>query len=97
MVVRCIAICLAANEWGSELMSGIAASHFDTLPPDTDEVVHIIEVNEHAGWRLAYARIGGKVEVVGSANDMAVYPSHVREFFNRIKGASWDYAPYIRR
>ncbi len=59
-------IYLADNEWGNTLMQEVAQEYFQQHP-DVDFVM----VYEHAGWWLAYHR--SELEIVGTANDMAVF------------------------
>lgn len=85
---------LAKDEWGSPLMEQVAAAELDRRP---ESDVYVVEVWEHAGWHLAYAKLHGKVVCVASANGSAVFSPEVREFHRQIREAEWVYLPAIDR
>jgi hypothetical protein len=91
---------LADNEWGNELMGAVAASAFVDNQEIADRLV--VEVREHGGWYLIYAVVGGRMRVVGTANDAARFDQDVREFWQQVRqasagGVSPVYLPSIRR
>jgi hypothetical protein len=63
---------LADNEWGNQIMREVAEQWFARHPDCA-----FLEVREHAGWWLAFARTPypGSTghECIGSANDMACF------------------------
>ena len=85
---------LGDKEWGNEKMIGVANSMFNVY---RDTPYLVVEVHEHGGWWLQYARINGVTTVVGSANDMACYPDHVKNYHAEIRGMRTTMLPTIRR
>jgi hypothetical protein len=74
---------LADDEWGNSLMQEIAETAIANWKGPGELVV---EVYEHAGWHLAWARIDGQITCVSSANDCAQFPKKIKQFwsdFNR--------------
>ena len=67
--LKLLHVIMADDEWGNRLMDEIARDLFATRP-DAEEV----EIQEHAGWFLRYARINGEIHTIGSANGSAIYP-----------------------
>lgn len=63
---------LADNEWSNTIMREVAQEWFKAHPD-----CQFVEVREHAGWWLGFARtpFPGSVgiECIGSANDMAQF------------------------
>lgn len=77
-----VAVYMAPNEWSSRVsMRDIAIEQLDALPADYQTWSTCV-VHEHGGWWLMYARVDSDVVCVGSANDQAVYPEHVRRWWH---------------
>jgi hypothetical protein len=89
---------LAEDEWGNTLMQEIAESAIAEWRGPGELVV---EVYEHAGWFLTFARINGRIACVSSANDCARFDQQIRQFWSDYNSAyKWlkvDYAPSVRR
>lgn len=66
MTINRVWVHLADHEWGNELMEKVAMETFDAYP-HLDPIV--VEVYEHGGWYLTWARHDGRVFTVGTAND----------------------------
>lgn len=96
MLVYCVTVFLASNEWGNDLMQKVAEEVFGD-PQYADKQPLVVLVNEHAGWFLNYALIDGVVTTIGSANDSAVYTGAKQQFREKIRGAKWEHLPTIRR
>jgi len=86
---------LTADEWGTDLMTKVADEYFaETLLSNPWQLLY---VHEHAGWALGFARVGGRVRVVASANDAAVYSPEVQAFRSRTYSMPREDLPEIRR
>jgi len=66
---------LGPKEYGNELMNRVARQAFETYPT-ADKVT----VYEHGGWWLSYRR---DMEVVGTANDCAVFSEDVHDWWKQ--------------
>lgn len=72
MIYNC-EIKMASHEWSGQVsMEQIAREWFDTVPPEVKRF-SVCTVHEHAGWWLSYGFVSDRFQVVGSANDGAVY------------------------
>ena len=69
---------LGPHEWYNEKMEEKAKQVFSSHPD-----VELVHVLEHAGWYLIYRR--QDMEVVGTANKFAVFPTEVIEYLKSIK------------
>ena len=87
---------LADNEWGNELMLKVAT---ELLDQHRDDPYYFVTVYEHAGWFLSYARIDGEIRIVSTANDAAVFPDVVRNWWKQVNQETSGYihVPAIRR
>lgn len=85
---------MGAKEWGSNVMIGIANELF-TLHRDTPYLV--VEVWEHGGWWLQFARLNGITTVVGTANDGAVFTDNVSQFHREIRSMKTVMLPLLTR
>jgi hypothetical protein len=82
---------LADHEWGNELMREVADAYFASHPT-LDPLV--VEVHEHAGWFLQFARCG---TVVGTANDGCRFPERAKAIIGSLRNRHVHYLPSIRR
>jgi hypothetical protein len=80
-----LTIFLADDEWGNETMQRIAEETFLAWS-DPSELV--LTVYEHAGWSMTFRCYpNGRVDVVSSANDMAVCSPEQRNFWEEYNHA----------
>lgn len=84
---------LAADEWGNSLMREIAVELINQQYND----FYVVEVHEHGGWWLQFARFNGEVMCVGSANDSAQFTHPIRKFHRMIRKMPTVQLPAIRR
>jgi len=86
------------DEWGNELMLELAT---EAIQAFTGPGELVVEVHEHGGWFLTFARINGKIECVSSANDCAQFTQKITQFWSDYNSAGkWlkiSYARPIRR
>lgn len=82
------------KEWGIANMIKIADEQLN-LHRDTPYLV--VEVIEHAGWWLQFAKINSRTTIVGSANDAADYPDVVIQFHREIRELNTVMLPTITR
>jgi len=83
-----IYVCLAADEWGNEVMQEVAA---ELLAQWQKERNLIVVVYEHAGWYLAFARPPKDAKdkrpiCVDTANDAAVLSRDAQFFWGQVRG-----------
>lgn len=78
---------LARDEWGNEVMQKVASERLAA-----DPTIDAVEVREHAGWYLTFARPG---HIVGTANDMANLRPAAVEWCQQFSGM--DYVGYTNR
>lgn len=91
-------IFMADDEWGNRLMQQIAETAIAEWRGPGELVV---EVWEHGGWHLTFARINGRIDCVSSANESARFDDQIRQFWSDYNSASkWlkvDMVRAIRR
>jgi hypothetical protein len=94
---------LGPDEWSSDcgpggapLMDDVAATALAGFSPGPGDAA-VVRVHEHGGWYLSYAEVDGRVRVVGSANDAAIYSPEVTAWRSRAYGMMSSYLPEIRR
>ena len=86
-------IFMADDEWGNELMREIAETAIAQWRGPGELVV---EVWEHGGWHLTFARINGVTTCVSSANDCAQFDQKIKQFWSdfnqceRSKLVAWE-------
>ena len=68
------------SEWGNETMERLAKKCFADDPS-----IDIVEVYEHAGWHLSWARPG---HIVGTANDMAMFSPAAIDWCKQFDGCT---------
>ncbi len=88
---------LAADEWNNEIMLEVATELLNKPPQMEKDDIYVVEVYEHGGWWLQYAKIDSEIIVVGTANDAAVMPHKAKHLQERARGAESVYLPAIRR
>lgn len=91
-LLRAAFVWLADNEYGNPLMNRVAEEFLCDHPE-----VDVVEVIEHAGWWMRYARLNGRVVVIGSANDQAVYPDEVQELRREYGARPVHAVHFVRR
>lgn len=96
MTARLKSIYLASNEYGNELMAEVASEWFAS-PEGKSDLATVCYVHEHGGWALGYTMIGGRLVIISSANDSALWQGQAKQFRERIRGAEWIYLPETRR
>lgn len=87
---------LADDEWGNALMHRVAEEALSD-PRYEERQPLVVCVHEHAGWTLEFALLDGRVTVVSSANDLAVYHGDAARFREEFRDASVRFAGTIRR
>lgn len=80
--VRFVHVRMADDQWGNELMDKLAAMAMAEHAEPGATV--IVNVQEHAGWFMDYAMIGGRLTVISSANDLAYKTLEVRSFLAEV-------------
>lgn len=90
-VAHLVVIHLADNEYGNEKMDEVAQEYF-RKHPDIPNL--IVDVREHGGWWLQYARCG---TVVGTANDAALFGPNGAKLRAQLATCRLEYLGSIRR